>query len=132
MEKLINHNDSEKQNSSNNIKVYRPISLTSCLAKLGERLMLTKFKEFLNKNNIIIVLLNSFIKTFEVCIDINLFSDHYTIKIEFEDKNVTNNNKEEQLQEKNKYEFDYIRANWIKFKYNKLDKIQIFRESTNW
>ena len=44
----------KKQNSSNNIKDYRPISLTSCLAKLGERLMLIRIKEFLNKNNIII------------------------------------------------------------------------------
>ena len=44
----------KKNNSSNNIKDYLPISLTSCLAKLGERLMLIKIKEFLNKNNIII------------------------------------------------------------------------------
>ncbi len=44
----------KKLKISNNIKDYRPISLTSCLAKLGERLMLIKIKEFLNKNNIII------------------------------------------------------------------------------
>jgi hypothetical protein len=40
------------------------------------------------------------------------------------DKNKTNNKKEEQLQEKNKYEFDYSRANWIKFK-DILEKVQI-------
>ena len=44
----------KKQNNSSNPKYYRPISLTSCLAKLAERLMLIKFKEFLDKNKIII------------------------------------------------------------------------------
>ena len=44
----------KKQNDSNNPKDYRPISLTSCLAKLSERLMLMKIKEFMAKNNITI------------------------------------------------------------------------------
>jgi hypothetical protein len=43
----------KKKNNSSNPKDYRPISLTSCLAKLAERLMLIKFKEFLDKNKII-------------------------------------------------------------------------------
>jgi hypothetical protein len=44
----------KKQNNSSNPRDYRPISLTSCLAKVAERLMLTKIKEFLDKNKIII------------------------------------------------------------------------------
>ena len=44
----------KKQNNSNNPKDYRPISLTSCLAKLSERLMLMKIKEFMTKNKITI------------------------------------------------------------------------------
>ena len=44
----------KKQNSSSNPKDYRPISLTSCIAKLAERLILSKIKEFMDKNNIII------------------------------------------------------------------------------
>jgi hypothetical protein len=43
-----------KQHNSSNPKDYRPISLTSCLAKLAERLMLVKIKDFLDKNKIII------------------------------------------------------------------------------
>lgn len=44
----------KKQNNSSDLRDYRPISLTSCLAKVAERLMLTKIKEFLDKNKIII------------------------------------------------------------------------------
>jgi hypothetical protein len=44
----------KKQNNSSDPRDYRPISLTSCLAKVAERLMLTKIKEFLDKNKIII------------------------------------------------------------------------------
>ena len=44
----------KKQNNSNNPKDYRQISLTSCLAKLSERLMSMKIKEFMTKNNIIV------------------------------------------------------------------------------
>ena len=44
----------KKNYSSSNLKDYRPISMTSCLAKLVERLMLTKIKGFLEKNKIII------------------------------------------------------------------------------
>jgi hypothetical protein len=44
----------KKVNNSSCPKDYRPISLTSCLAKVAERLMLAKIKEFLHKNKIII------------------------------------------------------------------------------
>ena len=44
----------KKVNNSSCPKDYRPISLTSCLAKVAERLMLVKIKEFLHKNKIII------------------------------------------------------------------------------
>ena len=44
----------KKQKNTGNPKEYRPISLTSCVAKLAERLMLSKTKEFMEKNNIII------------------------------------------------------------------------------
>ena len=43
----------KKQNNSSDPKQYRPISLTSCIAKLAERLMLKKMKEFMENNNII-------------------------------------------------------------------------------
>ena len=35
-------------------KSYRPISITSCLARLFERLLLVRLKSFLNYNNILI------------------------------------------------------------------------------
>jgi hypothetical protein len=44
----------KKQKNSSDPKQYRTISLTSCLAKLAERLMLVKIKEFCDKNNITI------------------------------------------------------------------------------
>jgi hypothetical protein len=44
----------KKNKNSSNPKEYRPISLTSCVAKLAERLVLSKTKEFMGKNNIII------------------------------------------------------------------------------
>jgi hypothetical protein len=44
----------KKNFNSSSPKDYRPISLTSCLAKLAERLMLLKIKEFLDKKGIII------------------------------------------------------------------------------
>lgn len=44
----------KKQINSCNPKDYRPISLTSCLAKLSERLIMIRFKEFLDKNKITI------------------------------------------------------------------------------
>jgi hypothetical protein len=44
----------KKQHNSSNPKDYRPISLTSCIAKLAERLMLKKIKNFMDKNHIII------------------------------------------------------------------------------
>ena len=37
-----------------NPKSYRPISMTSCLAKLCEKLILNRIKKFLKENNIII------------------------------------------------------------------------------
>jgi hypothetical protein len=43
----------KKQNNSSNPKDYRPISLTSCIAKLAERLILSRIKEFMDKNKII-------------------------------------------------------------------------------
>jgi hypothetical protein len=44
----------KKNKNSSNPKEYRPISLTSCVAKLAGRLILSKTKEFMEKNNIII------------------------------------------------------------------------------
>jgi hypothetical protein len=44
----------KKKSNSTDPKDYRPISLTSNLAKLTEKLMSIKLKEFLKKNNIII------------------------------------------------------------------------------
>jgi hypothetical protein len=43
----------KKNKNSSNPKEYRPISLTSCIAKLAERPILLKMKEFMDKNNII-------------------------------------------------------------------------------
>ena len=42
----------KKVSSSSDPKDYRPISLTSILAKLAERLVLNRFETFLNDNNI--------------------------------------------------------------------------------
>ena len=39
---------------SNNPKDYRPISVTSCLGKLTERLLRTRLYDYLNKNNLLI------------------------------------------------------------------------------
>ncbi len=39
----------KKQSNSSDTKDYRPISLTSCLCKLAERLMLGKLREYLEK-----------------------------------------------------------------------------------
>jgi hypothetical protein len=44
----------KKNKNSCNPKDYRPISLTSCLAKLCESLISIKLKEHLNKNNLIL------------------------------------------------------------------------------
>ena len=44
----------KKQSNSSNPKDYRPISLTSCIGKLAERLILIKIKCFMDSNNIII------------------------------------------------------------------------------
>ena len=44
----------KKNKNSSNPKEYRPISMTSCIAKLAERLILSKMREFMDKNNIII------------------------------------------------------------------------------
>ena len=44
----------KKKANSDNPKDYRPISLTSNLAKLAEKLLAIKLKEFMKKNNIII------------------------------------------------------------------------------
>jgi hypothetical protein len=52
----------KKQKNSSDPKQYRTISLTSCLAKLSERLMLVKIKEFCDKNNITIIQQSGFRK----------------------------------------------------------------------
>ena len=44
----------KKKQQSSNPKDYRPISLTSCLCKLAERMILAKLKEHLEKNHLII------------------------------------------------------------------------------
>jgi hypothetical protein len=44
----------KKNKNSSNPKEYRPISLTSCIAKLAERLIISKTKEFMERNNLII------------------------------------------------------------------------------
>ena len=44
----------KKKHQSSNPKDYRLISLTSCIDKLAERMILTKLKEHLEKNNLII------------------------------------------------------------------------------
>lgn len=44
----------KKNDDKNDPKNYRPISLTSCIAKLGEKLMSIRIKEHLRKNKIII------------------------------------------------------------------------------
>ena len=44
----------KKQVNSSNPKDYRPISLTSCLAKLAEKLIAIKLKDFLDKNKLIL------------------------------------------------------------------------------
>ena len=44
----------KKVSNSNNPKEYRPISLTSNLAKIAEKLLAFKLKEFLKQNNVII------------------------------------------------------------------------------
>ena len=44
----------KKNKNSSNPKDYRPISVTSCIGKLCERLILSRIIKFLNENNIII------------------------------------------------------------------------------
>ena len=44
----------KKEANSSNPKDYRPISLTSCLAKISEKMIGIKLKNFLKENNIII------------------------------------------------------------------------------
>ena len=44
----------QKVSNSSNPKDYRPISLTSNLAKLAEKMMSFKLRKFLKENNIII------------------------------------------------------------------------------
>ncbi len=44
----------KKQTNSSNPKDYRPISLTSCLAKLAEKLIAINLKYYLDENNIIL------------------------------------------------------------------------------
>ncbi len=44
----------KKQSNSSDTKDSRPISLTNCLCKLAERLILGKMKKFLEKNNILV------------------------------------------------------------------------------
>ena len=44
----------KKKANSSDPKDYRPISLTSSLAKLAEKMIANKLKDFLSKNNIII------------------------------------------------------------------------------
>ena len=55
---------------------------------------------------------------FEVCINVDLFSDHYPIKIQLK-----NGNKQEKIINQIKT-LDYSKANWIKFK-NQLEQIDI-------
>ena len=43
-----------KKNRSSDPKDYRPISLTSCIAKLAEKLVYSRISDFLKANNIII------------------------------------------------------------------------------
>ncbi len=44
----------KKQTNGSIPKDYRPISLTSCLAKLAEKLIAIKLKDYLDENNIIL------------------------------------------------------------------------------
>jgi hypothetical protein len=44
----------KKSNDLNNIKSYRPISITSCLSKLNEKIIKTRIQNFLEKNNLIV------------------------------------------------------------------------------
>ena len=44
----------KKQDSKDNPGNYRPISLTNCIARLCERVILVKFQEHLKSNNIIV------------------------------------------------------------------------------
>jgi hypothetical protein len=55
---------------------------------------------------------------FEVCINVDLFSDHYPIKIQLK-----NGNKQEKIINQIKT-LDYSKANWIKFE-NQLEQIDI-------
>jgi hypothetical protein len=52
----------KKNKNSSNPKEYRPISMISCIAKLAERLMLSKMREFMYKNNNIIKQQSGFCK----------------------------------------------------------------------
>jgi retron-type reverse transcriptase len=45
---------SKKSNDRSNPKNWRPISITSCLMRLFEKVMLKRLNSFLNKNNILI------------------------------------------------------------------------------
>jgi hypothetical protein len=54
MEGINYNNVANKNKSSCNPKDYRPISLTSCIGKLAERLILSKIKEFMDSNHLII------------------------------------------------------------------------------
>ena len=87
----------------------------------------TFFREYINYTEILDLFISSIgsyrnIKNFEVCIEIDLFSDHYPIKIDLLVKNNNNINKNDNSQIKITPEFDYSRANWKKIK-DKLEKI---------
>ena len=56
------------------------------------------------------------IKNFEVCIEIDLFSDHFPIKNQLVVKQNNNINKKDNSQIKITPQFDYSRANWKKLK----------------
>ncbi len=44
----------KKTSGSKNPKEYRPISVTSCLGKLAERMLRTRLTEFVEENNLIV------------------------------------------------------------------------------
>jgi hypothetical protein len=87
----------------------------------------TFFRDYINYTEILDLLISSIgsyrnIKNFEVCIEIDLFSGHYPIKIDLLVK-INNSNKNVNSQIKIMPEFDYSRPNWKKFK-DDLEKIQ--------
>ena len=110
--------------SNNNGKILTDFLLNSRAIVLNNHEP-TFFRDYTNYTEILDLFIcsNSLYKTvtnFEVCVNVNLFSDHYPIKIQ-----IKRDNKKKKMEMNNRTSMlDYSKANWIKFK-NYLESIDL-------